>query len=203
MCLTLKSTKTRQEARNLKPLIAKKDIYVYKVFDRNEHTGYELHSPYRGFLYKLGLSYSAKLSKHIYHYRSAWEISIHRGLHCYKTKKGMLSDWGGMDDIDVKNSIVALQCIVPKGSEYYQNDNEIASNQLILPEKLVNIIPVLESDVLHDAEQLLKNNQPNYDEQTFEKFWTQYVNLEDVSNVDPELKEHCQYFWNLAKKKEN
>jgi len=123
MCLKVdKKFKTRKEARNFKPLIAKKEIKVYKILD-TENT-----SPYFTFTYDKGYQYSSNFSKYIEE-NYGWKIKINKGLHSF---------------IDYKNAKERKYCFlypesfkiitmyIPKGSKYYLGDDgDIVSDNLI------------------------------------------------------------------------
>lgn len=91
MCLQVdKKFRTRQEARDYKPLIAEKDILVYKLLTSDNQ------STYRRFQFEIGYQYiEDKFSKIISWYHKnffngekRWEIEIYKGLHAFiSTKK--------------------------------------------------------------------------------------------------------------------
>lgn len=104
------------------PLIAKKDIVVYKCLIKQATT---LVSPYIGFVYKLRTLYEASLGVTIHN-----DITvIAEGFHAYYDKKKSLHKWN--------NEV--YKCIVPKGSKYYlsKKDGEIVSDKLIIKRKLL------------------------------------------------------------------
>lgn len=119
MCLQVdKRFKTRQEARDYKPLIAKKDIKVYKylVFEDDSYI-----SPFQGFKYEKGYHYSANIGKSVFKRRhlNVWTIECNRGLHAYTHEMN-------------KPYFKQIIMYIPKGSEYYKGINEdIVSNNLI------------------------------------------------------------------------
>src|SRR5690606_21521653 len=55
-------------------------------------------------------------------------ITIEEGLHSYKTKK-----WAEMQMTSSKRIIVP--CIIPKGTQYIEGDNDIVSLKLVYPSK--------------------------------------------------------------------
>ena len=118
MCLQVdKRFRTRQEARDYKPLIANKDIKVYKYLDVNNGKYW---SPYQGFEYTQGYQYSAKITKNYRKYIN-WKIFCNRGLHSYiKPKYSMQCEY------------TQIVMYIPKDSEYYLGSLEdIVSNNLI------------------------------------------------------------------------
>ena len=119
MCLQVdKRFKTRQEARNYKPLIAKKDIKVYKYLDFEDDVYISL---FMGFKYEKGYHYSANISRNIFKRRhlNVWTIECNRGLHAYTNKMN-------------KAYFEEIIMYIPKGSEYYLGTNgDIVSNNLI------------------------------------------------------------------------
>lgn len=125
MCLTIRGFKTRKEAREFKPLIAKEDIKVYKNL---RHNGY---SPYQTFKYEKGFHYSVeKFGKTVdwsydhpsYPSVKNWYLQIDKGLHSYTSLAK------AKESFDCKTVVM----YVPKGAKYYINDNrEIVSNNLI------------------------------------------------------------------------
>jgi hypothetical protein len=94
MCLTVNTYKTRKEAREAfkKPLVAKKDIIVYKAvktwYDATNTLVYI--TPYQGMTITLNTKYKVSRfsSKIINTGKESWYLEIHRGLHSY-TKRGM------------------------------------------------------------------------------------------------------------------
>ena len=103
------------------PLIAKKDIVVYKCLIKQATT---LVSPYIGFVYKLHTLYEASLGVTIYKDVTV----IAEGFHAYYDKKKSLHKW----------SNEVYKCIVPKGSTYYiSSDNkEIVADKIVIKRKL-------------------------------------------------------------------
>lgn len=123
MCLTVKEGfKTRKEAREYKPLIAKEDIKVYKVVNL------ENKSPYFSFYYEKGYHYASNFSKNIVNY-SRWHIKINKGLHSfikYKKAKERKNNFLSSDDFKI------IIMYIPKGSEYYLGTGgDVVSNNLV------------------------------------------------------------------------
>ena len=123
MCLKVNTNfYTRKEAREHKPLIAEKDIKVYKVIDVNDR------SPYFNFKYHKKYHYSCNFSKNIVNY-GRWYIKINKGLHSFiKHSEAKIRKAGFLNEDYFK--IVTMY--IPKGSEYYLGDNgDIVSNNLV------------------------------------------------------------------------
>jgi len=122
MCLTVEKTfKTRQEARDFKPLIAKKDIKVYKYLYVNLKGKYV--SPYLNFEYEKGYHYTAKISKRVFKYYSHlnWSLKFYRGLHAFLNPVAYM-----------RRGYIEIVMYVPKGSQYYiGTDSDIVSDNLI------------------------------------------------------------------------
>ena len=104
------------------PLIAEKDIVVYKCLIKQATT---LVSPYIGFIYKLRTLYEASLGVSVH----GTITVVEEGLHAYYDKKRALDKW----------SNEVYKCIVPKGSKYYLSKKygEIVSDKLIIKRKLL------------------------------------------------------------------
>jgi len=130
MCLnfTIKA-KNIKEARELanKPLIAKKDITVYKILNKNFFNG-KYYSPHKHFEYEKGNEY--------YRYGKKFEIRVSKtnnekylvhiydGLHSYRTlSRAKDATWGNRK---------VFKMVIPKGAEYYLGENkDIVSDRLI------------------------------------------------------------------------
>lgn len=126
MCLTVdKEFKTRKEAREFKnkPLIAKKDIRVYKVLNTNCNT-----SMVRGMKYYKGFHHTElkPFNSKIYkvYWPDYWYIDINSGLHSYTNiKRANLMKCSG-------EKVVVMY--IPKGSLFFKGDNEdYVSDQLV------------------------------------------------------------------------
>ncbi len=137
MCLNVKhkKVKTYQEARAIQPQIAKRDIYVYKVF-KTRLEGGSIVSPSRKFSYDYGGTYKAKFKKE-YENRwqwgggLKWEINIQAGLHSFRSlEKAEGTSWAA------SYGAIILRCKIPKGSKYFiGHRKDIVSNKLVLPNK--------------------------------------------------------------------
>ncbi len=113
MCLNVKEIfRTRREAREFarNPLIAKKDITVYKVICPSGQ------APYRSFIYEKGYHYynegKRALGTSIVNFRpNQWEIRVNQGLHSFIDKRC------------AKRMAICgrqiVQMVIPKGSKYF------------------------------------------------------------------------------------
>ena len=133
MCLKLNEIfKTREEARGLskKPLIAGRAIKAYKLLLVSDYE-LEFFSPHRGAQYKPGEE--KRVKKFSFEFRDVcgiWRLAVNKGLHSYKTKEHVeviISQSGNM------NIYVIAECTIPKGTPYFENDNEYVSLKLNLP----------------------------------------------------------------------
>ena len=131
MCLTIQTRfRTRQEARDLQPSIAKKDMVVFKIISP---IGI---SPYRNFKWEPGFHYyqdNCKLPKNIrQNYSDQWRVRVHIGLHAFTTlyqAEVKKRNWLSQNDMIV-------EMIVPKGAKYYLGENnDIVSTEMIYPKK--------------------------------------------------------------------
>ena len=129
MCFRSKQRfKTREEAREFgrNPKIAGKDIVAYKVLNAF------MCSPYRGFSWELNKLVETKLGRNTFNIDSTnnkpWILEINRGLHAYrdmgwaKYKRGWLAG--------------VYKVVIPKGAEYFINENEIVANRMIIKKKI-------------------------------------------------------------------
>lgn len=111
------------------PYTANKNIVVYKILLKSFFG--EIISPYLNFVYKLRTLYSTSLSvRQSLHSNKIYLIE--KGLHAYtsidKAKENLI----------YFSKATIYRCIIPKGSLYFINedDNEIASNRLIVKRRL-------------------------------------------------------------------
>lgn len=135
MCLIVnKMFASSEEARNYfnKPLIAKKDIKVYKILEnlnKNKTTGY---SPFKYMKYKKGFQYTeSHFNMNIEeYYTSLYELCINQGLHAYikKNSEGLKCHLSQFS----YSSPEIIEMYIPKGSKYFLGkDGEIVSDNLI------------------------------------------------------------------------
>jgi len=128
MCLYVKTTfKTRQEARDFQPLVAKKNIEVWKIL-MNEGK-----SPYRHFKWEPGFHYyqdNGKLPKNI---NGCWNIQIHAGLHAFVDEVTARKRRREMFYYHNKHIV---KMTIPKGAKYFLGTNgDIVSTEMIYPKK--------------------------------------------------------------------
>ena len=106
-----------------KLLIAKEDIICHKVLGQYEN---KLYSVYRNFRYKINKTYRIfRWLKSALEKEELKFNSISRGFHSYTEipRHYYLEN-------------VAVECIIPKGSKYYQNYCEYVSNKI----KIIKIL---------------------------------------------------------------
>jgi len=123
MCFSSQYFNLKKEARLAfsKPNIAKEDIIVYKIL----HKDYR--SLHRRFQYEKNTHYYQTGKNFTVSYSGSWtgtyRFQIHTGLHSYKSRYcAEINHYGG----------IIVKFVVPKGAKYYENSEEIVSNQLIL-----------------------------------------------------------------------
>lgn len=110
---------------NLHKYIAEKDIVCYKIVYLQ---GKKIISFWFDFPYELNKKYTTQVLQPIFTKKG--NILIEKGFHSYRnlyTAKGDV--W-----FSLMESLVIVKCIVPKGSEYYINNKEMVSNQIIIVE---------------------------------------------------------------------
>lgn len=123
MCFVQKfKSKKLMEERMNNPLIAKKDILVYKKLYLQSN-GKKGKSPLRGFLYEKGYTYyiTNKQPFHIripVYTRFSNTFFINRGLHSYAKRRET-----------TYTNIVEMY--IPKGAIYYTNGKQYVSSQLM------------------------------------------------------------------------
>ena len=113
MCLNIK--------KDQKPKIAKRNITVYKVVDKEDN---ELTTPWYFLVVEIGEEYSSKLIIQ----SDSFNPIITEGLHSFADLEEATAD--AEDD-----ALVLIKCIIPKGSIYYKgidcfNNQSYASNKL-------------------------------------------------------------------------
>jgi hypothetical protein len=124
MCLTLEPGAVRKRASI--------DIPCWKVFEVfYDDKDQILYSPYQGFDYIEGQHYVGDLSTNILGYE------IHKGFHSYsKLSRAMELEYllnCHMGDLKDRYYVV-IECIIPKGSDYYLNKwrFQLASKEIII-----------------------------------------------------------------------
>jgi hypothetical protein len=130
MCLKVETVfKTRDAVRTAykKPLVAKHDIYVWKIFVFNWDG--ILVSPHRMFDYTCGYEYKSSFSHQALHLAGTWRLLINRGLHAYVNRREA--------KVNLESCQTIVRCKIPAGAKYFLGrHNEIASNRLIIGTKL-------------------------------------------------------------------
>lgn len=138
MCLKIKETfKTRAEAREFTkaPLIAKKDIVVYKILVFYENKYY---SPYRSVqYYKNEIKHVKKFSFNIVDICGKWHVDVNKGLHSHKK---LVPTFPLSLLTSTKTNYFVVKCIIPKGTFYFKNNNEeYVSLSLVMPKEFKNL----------------------------------------------------------------
>lgn len=119
--------------------IVEEDIKVFKI---GESHGGMFYSMYKGFKYQLNKLYSINIRIN----KDDDGVFVgSKGFHSYDPfianleiyDKDVFPRWvvyAGVRKLDVGNiGYVKAECVIPKGSEYYENENgEIISNQIII-----------------------------------------------------------------------
>ncbi len=110
---------------NLHKYIAEKDIVCYKIVYLQ---GKKIISFWFDFPYELNRKYTTQVLQPIPVPNG--DIRIEKGFHSYRNLYTAKRDvW-----FSLMESLVIVKCIVPKGSEYYINNKEMVSNQIIIVE---------------------------------------------------------------------
>lgn len=109
-----------------KPKKAEKDIIVYKILDK------DCVSPYRGFVYNLGVKYDTDMESLGSRFVGCY---IYAGFHAFTSKRALLKSSRRKE----LKSVVAFECIIPKGSSYYISSckKEIVSDSIIIKRRLL------------------------------------------------------------------
>lgn len=105
-----------------KPKKAEKDIIVYKTLYKN------CVSPYRGFVYNLGVKYDTDMEFCGSKYTDG--LFVEAGFHAFTNKRALLRSF---------LPGVAFKCIIPKGSSYFISayKKEIVSDSIIIKRRLL------------------------------------------------------------------
>ena len=123
--------------------IAKEDIKVFKVVIADKNNSF-FNSIYYKFIYRLGFIYSSRIKKKLF---DSTQIKITKGIHSY-SKYCKIAISGDLlfirnrmnnEAIDVfskyslfsQQNFYRLECIIPRGSAYYENEHgEMVSSRL-------------------------------------------------------------------------
>lgn len=120
-----------------KLLTAEEDIPVLKVgLDRDK----QMQSPYRGFKYELGKTYSMEEPLHLK--GTSWYSYVNEGFHSYDSSKVTIRNeywtllvYKGRHTVvgQYTSDMSTFNAKVPKGAHYYINElGEIVSDQIII-----------------------------------------------------------------------
>ena len=112
---------------NLHKYIAEKDIVCYKIVNLRDN---KIISYWYDFIYELNRKYTTQVLQPIFTKKG--NIYIEKGFHSYRNL-GIAKDYIYYDMFNLLPEII-VKCIVPKGSEYYINNKEMVSNQIIIVE---------------------------------------------------------------------
>lgn len=145
MCLTIKTPKGTiftylNDCIKRYKQVTKQDMIVYKTlyykYLHNEGQKWKnqygsgivntkFTSPYCNFEYELGYHYYQEgKDKFTYDYNnSCTEFYVNKGLHAWLSQKTAESRRAGN---------IVVECIIPKGSEYFKGEYDIVSDNLIL-----------------------------------------------------------------------
>lgn len=138
MCLTLELFQTPENALKT----AETDIVCYKVVksfksrkDKSEGDKETYLSLHQNFEYAIGKRYQNNLESglgfrrtHVQYYDV---YDVYEGFHSYKHQEHALMELAGF--FSHKNiRILAVQCTIPKGCKYVENDNYYASDAIVL-----------------------------------------------------------------------
>jgi hypothetical protein len=133
MCLRIdKEFETRRAAKDftLTPLVAEKNIYVYKCL-LTECKDEFWYSPYRGAPYSPGFSHHVNKFSFKFLKWTRWQVQVRHGIHAF-LKKEDAKEFVSQNKLSVVYAIV--KCSIPKGTQYFKNKNQIVSLQLHVPE---------------------------------------------------------------------
>lgn len=122
-----------QVSNKAKEIVAPENYIVYKILEEN------MRSPWESFLYKLNKIYTAKLGKS----KGYIEYHYNQGLHYCKTLSAVKT-YARSEGWSFKRLVV--ECIVPKGSTYINNDSKGlgVTNKL----KIVKIYGTIENGII-------------------------------------------------------
>ena len=113
---------------NTHKYIAEKDIVCYKIVYLRDN---KIISYWYDFIYELNRKYTTQVLQPIFTKKG--NICIEKGFHSYRNL-GIAKDYIYYDMFNLLPEII-VKCIVPKGSEYYINNKEMVSNQIIIVER--------------------------------------------------------------------
>lgn len=110
-----------------KPKTAKRNIVIYKILIKDRV------SPYRGFLYNLGVKYNTDMEPFKSPYTDGFYIDA--GFHAFTSKRALLKSSLKKEFM----STIAFKCLIPKDSKYYisANKKEIVSDSIVIKRRLL------------------------------------------------------------------
>ena len=137
-------------------MVADEDIRVYKVMEQMPGSR-TFDSLYYHKSYEVGQVYKTVIKPIYNNIECLYRTRIENGFHSYDRSKTEIKDDSISWHINVKNredisidilwysnsllkyrNIVAVECIIPKGSKYYENDfGEIVSDQIIITDNIL------------------------------------------------------------------
>ncbi len=109
--------------------IAEKDIVCWKILKQSGRRDGIFYSIFQSFEWKRNVLYRTILTTSKVAYHSIDDLyipnCIEKGFHAYRNRELAR----GLTDFRLEG---VHKCIIPKGSRYFQNKEEIVSNQMIL-----------------------------------------------------------------------
>ncbi len=142
MCLHIEGifrTRALAQQHVKTPLIAKRNITVYKVLEKvyTLKPYIEFVSPHRCTPYLPNEIKTAKKFSFRYIDACGWRIEINKGLHSYGKDRPDVQDWHRISKKSFHKIIV--KCIIPKGTPYYKNKSEYVSLKLEMPNDFLDL----------------------------------------------------------------
>jgi len=131
MCLVLK--------KDQKAIVAEEDIVVYKMFEKNNTTG-AYRSFYKGVAVEFNKEYTSELivekfkGMYIYMYMDIYCINI--GLHAFTSIDDVLDSCNYAPLMSGYTGVL-VKCIIPKGSTYYENNDQCASDKMFYTDEIL------------------------------------------------------------------
>lgn len=133
MCLAVvKKFKTKKEAVEFskKPLIAKRNIVVYKLL-KGTTKGFK--SPFKKVAYETGVNYKVnKFSFGLVKFQKygCWVLVVNQGIHTFATSE-CAKRFKREKELDFMG--IVGKCVIPKGTKYFKNDTQFVSLKLGVP----------------------------------------------------------------------
>ena len=123
MCLNIPTKeKDTQSAVKIHMKIAEEDITCFKVVSMREG---KVKSYYKGFPYEFGEEYKTRIECRFSFYYD--ELVINEGFHSYANKDlhNGTTLW-----VELNDGGILVECIIPKGSQYFEHANYLCSNKI-------------------------------------------------------------------------